>query len=392
MMTRRERLMATLRGEPVDRPAVSFYEIGGWDLRGNLDDPDPFNVYNDPSWRPLVALAEEKTDLIRMANVPWTSGPAREIDQFAQGCERPNEARSETWTEGLSHFTRTTLVVGSRELTQVTRRDAETMTTWVIEHFFKSVEDVKAFVDSPADPPDESLPDVAAFEAMEAELGEAGIASIESGDPLCEAAAMFSMEDYTITAMTEPALFHRLLERFAERLYARVEKVARLLPGRLWRICGSEYASEPYLPPRLYEEYLVRYNRPMVDVIQAHGGYARIHSHGNLRGIIGHLASMGIAGLDPCEPPPQGDMSLTELREAIGKGTVLFGNLEASDIENCSAVEFEDKVRAALEQGTAGEGRGFILMPSSCPYGRTITDKVMTNYETMVRLAEGWGG
>ena len=28
-MTRRERLMATLRGETVDRPPVSFYEING---------------------------------------------------------------------------------------------------------------------------------------------------------------------------------------------------------------------------------------------------------------------------------------------------------------------------------------------------------------------------
>ena len=63
-MTRRERLMATLRGEPVDRPAVSFYEIGG--MRIDPADPDPFNVYHDPSWRPLLELAEEETDLIRM--------------------------------------------------------------------------------------------------------------------------------------------------------------------------------------------------------------------------------------------------------------------------------------------------------------------------------------
>ena len=42
-MTRRERLMATLRGQPVDRPAVSFYEITGFDERPA--DPDPFNTY-----------------------------------------------------------------------------------------------------------------------------------------------------------------------------------------------------------------------------------------------------------------------------------------------------------------------------------------------------------
>lgn len=37
-MTRRERLMATLRGEAVDRPAVNFYEVGGFMV--DTEDPD----------------------------------------------------------------------------------------------------------------------------------------------------------------------------------------------------------------------------------------------------------------------------------------------------------------------------------------------------------------
>jgi len=48
LMTRRERLMATLNGRPVDRPAVSFYEIGGFQI--NPSDPDPYNIYNAPGW------------------------------------------------------------------------------------------------------------------------------------------------------------------------------------------------------------------------------------------------------------------------------------------------------------------------------------------------------
>ena len=63
-LSRRDRLMATLRGEAVDRPAVSFYEIGG--LRMDPTDPDPFNIYHDPSWQPLLELAEHETDLIRL--------------------------------------------------------------------------------------------------------------------------------------------------------------------------------------------------------------------------------------------------------------------------------------------------------------------------------------
>jgi hypothetical protein len=110
-----------------------------------------------------------------------------------------------------------------------------------------------------------------------------------------------------------------------------------------------------------------------------------------LKGILPHIVEMGALGLDPCEPPPQGDMTLAEIRQAAGKDMVLFGNIESSDIEGLSPPEFEAKVVQALSEGTAG-GRGFVLMPSSCPYGRTISDSVLANYRTMVRLATGWGG
>ena len=65
-MTRRERLTATLKGEAVDRPAVNFYEIGGFLV--NPDDPDEYNIYNSPSWRPLLDLAENQTDIIRLVS------------------------------------------------------------------------------------------------------------------------------------------------------------------------------------------------------------------------------------------------------------------------------------------------------------------------------------
>jgi uroporphyrinogen-III decarboxylase len=214
---------------------------------------------------------------------------------------------------------------------------------------------------------------------------------VDMGDPLGQTAALFSPEDYTVLALLEPQLFHALQEKHARHLYPIVETVAREFPGHLWRVVGSEYASEPFLPPRLYREYEVRYTQPIVETIQRYGGYARLHSHGRLKNILSMIAEMGVSGLDPVEPPPQGDMHLIDVRRQVGKQIVLFGNIEASEIELLPPPQFEARVRRALEQGTAGEGRGFVLMPSACPYGRVISADVMANYETMVRLAKEWG-
>jgi uroporphyrinogen-III decarboxylase len=139
------------------------------------------------------------------------------------------------------------------------------------------------------------------------------------------------MGDYTVMAMTERSRFQKLLERFHRVHLARTQKLAQAFPGRMWRIYGSEYASEPYLPPALYEEYVVRYTGELCAAIRQHGGYPRIHSHGRLRGILPLIARMEPACLDPLEPPPQGDMELWEIQQAIGADTVLMGNIEAVD-------------------------------------------------------------
>jgi len=123
---------------------------------------------------------------------------------------------TETWEEGNSRYVRRTIYASGRTLSEVTRRDAATDTVWKLEHFLK----------------------------------DAGVVMIDTGDPLCGAADMFSMGEYTIVAMTEPDLFHRLLEKFAVHIHAYTERLAREYPGRLWRIFGPEYGSEPYLPPR----------------------------------------------------------------------------------------------------------------------------------------------
>lgn len=372
--------MATLRGEGVDRPAVNFYEVGGLEM--DPSDPGEFNVYNDPSWGPLLELAEEQTDLIRMCSPALAPAPDNCRSEFF---------RTETCTEGRSRFCRTVLTVAGREMTSLSRRDAETATTWQAEHLLADADDVEAYLQLP----DQAFayePDVSGLVAAEQAVGDRGIVMVDTADPICQAASLFSMGDFTILAFTEPKLFHRLLEKLAAPLWDQTEKVARAFPGRLWRIYGPEYATEPYLPPKLFEEYVVRYTSPMVRSIRRGGGFARIHCHGRIRSALPHIVAMGADAIDPIEPPPQGDAELADVRREYGRNLVLFGNIEACDIENLPPAEFEQVVARSLADGCAGEGRGFVLMPSACPYGRTITGQTMANYETMIRQAVSYSG
>jgi uroporphyrinogen-III decarboxylase len=196
------------------------------------------------------------------------------------------------------------------------------------------------------------------------------------------------METFTIFGFTEPGLCHKLLEKHARYIHKRTEQVAKEFPGRLWRIYGPEAVTEPFLPSAFFEEYVVRYTGPMVNQIKKYGGFARIHAHGRIKSVIDHIVNMGADATDPAEPPPHGDVELKYLREKYGMQLVLFGNLEIADIENMPSALFRKVVKQSIADGTSGEGRGFVLMPSAAPYGRNISEQTLRNYRIMVEEIE----
>ena len=142
MMTRRQRLMATLCGEPVDRPAVNFYEVGGFDV--DPSDSDQFNVYNDPSWQPLLRLAEEQSDLIRLRSP--VKSRSHEIDAASP---REEFFDTERYVEGRYRCRRLTLTIAGRTMTSLTRRSPDVDTVWTVEHLLKNTDDLRAYLELP---------------------------------------------------------------------------------------------------------------------------------------------------------------------------------------------------------------------------------------------------
>jgi uroporphyrinogen-III decarboxylase len=385
-MTRRERLIATLKGLSVDRPAVSFYEIGGFLI--NPEDPDEYNIYNSPSWKPLVDLADSKTDIIRMVS------PVRTQSHLSWGGSsnvdlRKKFVEEKVWEENSSRFTRLTYKAGNRILTSLTRRDKEIDTIWTVEPLLKNLDDIRLFLGLPDEIFEENI-SISNMKEEEKRLGDKGIIMVDTEDPVCAAASLFNLEDFTIFALTEPVLCHKLMEKHARYIYKRVEEAAKEFPGRLWRIYGPEYITEPFLPPSLFDEFVVRYTGPMVRQIKKYGGYVRIHAHGCVKNILDYIVKMGADGIDPVEPPPHGDVELKSLRKKYGKQLVLFGNLEISDIENMPSGEFRKTVQKSLNEGTSGEGRGFVLMPTASPYGRSISENTLENYRIMIEEVENF--
>ncbi len=375
-MNRRQRLLSTIKGEKTDRTPVCFYEINGYDE--DVENTDPFNIFNDASWKELIELARDHSDRIVMRGVPFVKDkdPIKELTKTTEYFD----------DNGSLHII-SEIEIKERKLRQHTRRDPDIDTLWTLEHFLKDEEDIKAYLDLPHD--DEiGEPNFSRFLKAEEDIGDTGIVMLDTGDALCEVAGLFSMEDYTIFAMTEPELFSKLMDISHSKYKKRIEIVSKQLPDRLWRIYGPEYATPPYLPPYLYERYVVNYDGELVREIKKNGGMVRIHQHGNSKAVLPMTLSMGCDGLDPVEPTPQGDITLKEARSICGEDFTLFGNLEVSDIEMCPPEVIEQKVEIALREGPNSNGSRFVLMPSASPYGRKLSKTALDNYKRIVEIIE----
>jgi len=373
-MTSRERLWAIHRGEPADRPAVSFYYVNGYNLKP--DAGDPYCVQNDPSWQPLLKLGKERTD--RIVYLPM---------RFINRDKPIHESRS--YTERGKLHTVNTFTVKDRTFISHFVRDPGVATGWQVQHLLKDAEDLRYWLKY-VEEPDTFIPDVSKVLEAEEVLGENGIVYIWIPTPLCVAADYFSMADYLVVAMTEPALFHEILKRLADRMLKQVKAFAAALPGRAWSTFGPEYATEPYLPPSLFREYVNTYDQPMLDAIHAGGGVIRLHCHGRVNNVLDYINDMGYEGIDPVEPPMAGgDITLAEAKRRF-KGNFLAGNIEMSEIELLDETAFAQRVKTALSEGTDENGGGFILVPTSFPVDRVITPRIMRNHEIMAELTENY--
>jgi hypothetical protein len=79
-------------------------------------------------------------------------------------------------------------------------------------------------------------------------------------------------------------------------------------------------------------------------------------------------------------------VTLAEVRERYGQQMVLFGNLEASDIEGLDAAAFESKVQAA-----AGSASRPVIWPLVAEQAAkpTIRDSATTNHNERFMLFLG---
>lgn len=365
-MPSRQRLLTALAGGVPDRVPISTYELCGW----NTASPEN----QDPSYRRLMDAIRGKTDAIAMWN------PAANATFL--GSSFPVEMETRSQRDGITSTHYCTLHTPKGILTRTLKTLDGLRTTWQVEHWCKNLADVDRALSVPHTPLDYDASDYA---RISAEVGERGIVMASIADPLCVAAELMAFGDYTVWALTETDHFIRTLDVLHERGMENLRRMLDVIVVDLYRICGPEYATPPYLPPSLFERFVVPYVRELVDLIHSRGSKARLHCHGRIGRVLDLIAATGADSTDPCEGPPDGDIPLGEVKRRIGSRLSLFGNLQLKLLEHASPDEVRTAVRDCM--AAAKPGGGYVIMPTAAPINSPLARKTEENYLRFIDTA-----
>ena len=364
-MTSRDRLMRTLRREPVDRVPISTYELNPY---------NPANFENRaPSYARLMDKIRADTDCIYMWSwSPWADSPLwdREVDVDASGT--------------VTAFSRLRTPLG--DLTMTEKRVVDVHTTWRIEHLLKGPEDIEAYL--------RVLPELFEIDdhavgraredyaRVEDRLGDAGIIMNDGGDPSLYVPELFEFGTFMLMCVQYRDLVLELIDAFTKPVLDKFRFDAANGFGPLYRLYGPEYYTPPYLPPEYFREMVVPGATQCARILDDAGIVLRLHCHGNIRDALPMFLEIGAKATDPIEPPPDGDITLAEVKEQYGEALILFGNTELKLLEHGTAAEVREGVRAQMEAAKAGGG--YVLMPTAAPINEPLSPQTEANYFTWI--------
>ena len=125
-----------------------------------------------------------------------------------------------------------------------------------------------------------------------------------------------------------PAEVEAYLEA-CDRRDDRLMDEALKLPCRIFNL--GDHATNEFTPPPILKKYLMRRWQRIADRLHAEGRFVHTHWDGNSRLMLPFLRETRLDGVEALTPEPMGDMSLEQIKEAVGNKMVVLDLLPAID-------------------------------------------------------------
>lgn len=103
------------------------------------------------------------------------------------------------------------------------------------------------------------------------------------------------------------------------------------------------------VPPRYFSDYCIPYYNRRIKQLHDAGKYCHIHMDGSLKDLLPLIKDTDFDGIEAATPEPQGDVTVDELKEALGDKILQDGIPATLFMEQFSATRLEATVKRLVE-------------------------------------------
>jgi len=366
-MTSRERLLAAMRLEEVDRTPLHVRGVRPWD--------DNWTATRDPSYAPLIAAVAAQGDYVDS----WS--PASGI--FYSAASVPTESYTEENEDWIATYTLLHTPDGTlRSMFLSSKRGLPGMQR---EFFVKEREDLEKVLSVPYVP---LQPDCRSFFTKAEKMGERGLVLVSLPNAITMLHNLMGSERPALWSVIERPRLLALLWEFHRRCRDLLEYLLFQGVGPVFALSGEEYVTPPLHGPHDFREFVVEPERELAALIHRAGGLLHIHCHGPLSRILEDFLVLDVDCLHPLEPPPLGDVPLADARQRIGHRICLEGNIQIGDLYVAPTEQIVAQVRHNVE--LMGR-RGYIVCPTASPHTTVLSEHAVRNYLAMIQTVWAYG-
>ena len=259
---------------------------------------------------------------------------------------------------------RYTITTPGGELTTTLQSNAQTV--WVTEHLVKEKRDIDIIGEYATAP----KCDVTAVNAAADQVGDTGLLRGHIccfdlfGQPGCwqDACCLYGAENMIMATFDDPEWAHTFLRVLQKRKLIFAESLA----GARYDILelGGGDASTTVISPKLFEEFVVPYDREVIATAHRAGQRIAYHTCGGMMPILEDIAGMEPDAMETFTPAGMGaDVDLAEAKTRIGDKVCMIGGFDQFHFfQSCSERETRAEVRRCFQ--AAGAGGGYIISPS----------------------------
>lgn len=219
------------------------------------------------------------------------------------------------------------------------------------------------------------------FDIIYSKVGESVSIHGEITSPFDYLLDLLGYENGLISLIMYPDKCHQILEKYSNGIRDLAVKMCEA-PIDAIKI-SSPFAGMGFISTEQYTEFVLPYERKIIEAIRAKGKHAYIHTCGSIGDRLEIMRESKTSGLECLDPIPVGNVDLEDAFNRIGNDLFIKGNIDSiNSLLFADDEKAETDVKRIIDIGKS-TGKGFILS-TACSIAPMVSKKRLLMISNLV--------